>query len=419
MNGVLTFLYKYILSYILVLIEVVLAWLNPKIQERRRGLRYQRQSRSSTLSATSKVAWFHAASMGEFEQLKPVIELLAEQRPDIQRVVTFSSPSGYKNSQTYPYADRILYREDDIPNRMAKQFADIQPSIVIINRYDVWHSMMQCCLDTNVPVVIVNATYPSATLFKSRIGKAIVSWLYSSFDTVIPIREEERCLFASILPPKNVHTALPDTRYDRILHIVHEQKLKQTFQWIRDQSTKPILVCGSTWNHDELMIASLPEELSSRWRIVIVPHEPTEQHIAHLLEMFTDALLLSESTPSTQTSNKPVIVDSVGKLLALYSIADAAYIGGGFGAGVHSVTEAAAYGIPVACGTAIERNLDARQMADKGILRVCTTAHGFNSWLHSLLLEQEIMKSPEAAEYVYNQSGSSTRILEVILRILG
>lgn len=364
---------------------------------------------------------FHAASVGEFEQCKPIIELLKQQHPATEVIVSFSSPSAYKTQQQYKWADAIVYAPFDSSLRVKQFLLITNPDCIVVDRYDLWWNFTRLTKQLQIPIHLINATYPSSLLWKYPFFRTYITLLLNRCTTITPINDYNKQKFNKLLGNTTVlFDALPDSRYDRLssmLNTTLQQQIQQVLpQWFTERFPT-IIVIGSSWKEDEDVILQELQSFQQQFNtigVILVPHEPTPETIQQLLKSITHACILSNPD---QTESNTIIVDSVGKLLMIYSVASAAYIGGGFGAGVHSVTEAAVYGIPVSCGPNIARNLSAIELQQRNGLVVCTTAQEFKTWLQTCVLNESTRQVIGSAnrEYILQQIGSSQKLLERIL----
>ncbi len=389
--------------------------------------------------ANAKRFWFHAASMGEFEQVKPIIELIKSHAPDSQIIVSFFSPSGYEHQKNYPLADAVVYLPLD-SKCAARCFIDaVQPSCAVFARYDLWYNILMALKDRSIPSVLVCATLnENNPLLRFGAGREYLRRVYNSLATIYTAGASETAKFGHLDITASVATSA-DTRFDRIAEQVTLAQAEgtQAFGLSEDffREDDVVLVLGSSWKPDEDCILEamkhLEHPLQERLRLIIAPHEPTEETVIRLREILPQSEYLSvleerlgsavavQQSPPQQTNPQHIIVDSIGKLLRLYALADAAYIGGGFGAGVHSVTEPAGYGIPLASGANIGRARDAIALHDKGALTVFRSVEDAYEWLSMILQSPNICKQQGsiAHEYIHSGLGWSEYIAKTVILV--
>lgn len=378
-----------------------------KLRQRRRN------ERNAILGASNVVASprivFHAASMGELEQVLPIMHILKQRLPQCGIVYSCSSPSGYDHAIKQSCIDAAVYLPVDT-KRMSHAFLDaLRPDLFVINRYDVWPNVVRAA-SQRCPVVLINATYPS--IADSPLLKRWVESFYRCLTHIVAVSRQD-AMRLTALYGKEV-SSLPDTRIDRVLERISTNH--DDVEMLRS-SERPTLILGSSWTEDEdLVIAALKRLGPDKLRLLVVPHEPTENAIARI-ERILDCRRLSTITDAYSGN---VVVDSVGKLLSLYRIADAAFVGGGFGAGVHSTTEPIGYGIPVACGPHIERSRDAQELKSSGLLDVVTTPDQLCTWITSVVLNTTGLQHAKikSRDYVQSRTGSALWYVDLLTSFL-
>ena len=381
---------------------------SPKLRERKRNLSLP--SKTSTGQPSHPRLLFHAASMGELEQVIPLMNEIKKRWPMAHVTYSCTSPSGFHHARRQACIDQVVYLPIDTKQNAQRFISALQPDVVIINRYDVWPNTMRVA-SSHCPVLLINATHPSVAD-----SPLLTSWVrdfYSLFSEIVAVSENDAGKLAQ-LTGKAINS-LPDTRIDRVLERI--QKPDSSVEYLRADTCITIVV-GSSWPEDEeLFVDFVKETGNDTIRLIIVPHEPTEQALQRIEQLLPCTRL---SMASGDTSGH-ILVDSVGKLLALYSIADAAFVGGGFGAGVHSTTEAAAYGIPVACGPRIQRSRDATMLQQVGLVTSVSTCAELHKWAYEQVLDADARQRTRiVANDVFTQrSGSTIRYADIITRYIG
>lgn len=362
--------------------------------------------RALLLTKTSPRVLFHAASMGELEQCVPIMHALHKLVPHTEIFVSSTSPSGHSHARSLPEAACALYQPLDTKRNVSRYLNVVQPDAVVIDRYDVWPNFIAETHRRGVPIHLVNATMPSAAM--NRFLRSWVRGFYRLLSTISAVDPGD-ATYLSELTGMKINT-LPDTRIDRVLERIsapNDRILKLR------RSDLITVVIGSSWPPDEdMMFQSIANINDSRLRLIIVPHEPTEEAVSTIER----ELPMTRLTDATQETRGHIVVDTVGSLLSLYSIADAAFIGGGFGAGVHSVTEPAVHGIPIACGPRTERSRDARALEAAGVLCRVTEPTEATAWLRTIVLDLDTRNKigRYANEFFSQRSGSSERYAQAI-----
>lgn len=366
--------------------------------------------------------WFHSASMGEFEQAKPIIEAIKSKNNNIKIICSFFSPSGYENQKKYKYADFMLYFPIDTKKNDLLFIEKVNPNIVVFVRYEIWANCLHLLKCKSIPTYLICASLP--IILKKNPQHFLKSYYlncYSLFDMIYTISNEEFDLFTKIGVTQNIKSS-NDTRFDRIIQKVNEFKSTPFF----DKSVfigKTVIIAGSSWEPDEDILLKAYNVLKNKYSIILilVPHEPTQKHIGRLIDTGNEFVLLSQIELLKDSSevkelvdgNKIILVDSIGKLLKLYANANIAYIGGAFGAGVHSVTEPAGYGLPLICGSGYNNSPDAENLVKINALQSVASADELICILDNLLNNNELLATIGEKSYQYIQEGKGAS-LEVL-----
>lgn len=364
--------------------------------------------------------WFHVASMGEFEQAKPIIERLKQLNPNTYVFVTFYSPSGYENQKKYVFADEIAYMPIDSAKNAARLINVIRPDKAIFVRYEIWLNHLLELHKRNIPIYLVNASRPRTKLLNSYYKTA-----YRLFEKIFVMMESEMEYFAKICGANRV-AYMPDTRFDRIAERVNANRDKPLFD-SRLFGGNCVLVAGSSWRPDEDILLDAVERINKsggrKISLVLVPHEPTQENLRRLAGKCRSYVLLSELEKNQEkyfdnvaNRGKIVVVDSIGKLLRIYANADIAYVGGAFGVGIHSVTEPAGYGLPIICGKDFSNSPDAVEMEKNGALVSVSNANELRLQLEKLTdySDAYIQMSQKAGNYVSSRLGATDKFIKAI-----
>ncbi len=378
--------------------------LSPKLRLRS-GAEKEALRRAAQTSGKPRIL-FHASSMGELEQVIPIMHELKRRMPNSCIILSCSSPSGYNHALRQPCIDAALYLPVDT-RRNARRFIEAtSPDVFVINRYDVWPNVVKTAV-SRCRVLLINATYPSVA--DSPLLRKWVKKFYRKISSITAVSDSDATKL-SALCDRPIHH-IPDTRVDRVLERI--ASADATTDILRSTG-RPTLLLGSTWPEDEdLLFATLLKIDASRLRLIIVPHEPTEQALKRI-EQHVSCQRLSRIQPPYDGN---VLVDSVGHLLSLYRLADAAYVGGGFGAGVHSTTEPVGYGLPVACGPHIARSRDAQEYHRSVLLSIVSTSAELSSWIQTTVLDRSAREaaSLQSKHYLAQRTGSAHVYAEMIV----
>jgi 3-deoxy-D-manno-octulosonic-acid transferase len=420
------FLYSAVILPSFALLLSIGSLVNRKIRSGIRGRRglYARLTEFSRRAAKAPRMWVHVSSMGEFEQAKPIIEATKRQFPGLVVVVSFFSPSGYENSLRYPHADCVTYLPFDT-NRNAVRFLDIvQPTIALFIRYDIWPNHIWACARRHVPVILVNATMRASSSRRAFGLRRFHHSLFDPMDMILTVSESDARNFDIFKLSRPRITVVGDTRYDR----VEEKAVAARDKKLLPSSIvdgKKIVVAGSCWPEDEEMLLPVMFKLLRHdplLRFVIVPHEPTEDHLEMLEYKLSNTVRSIRFSHLNRFNGEEVIlVDSIGILLPMYASADVAFVGGGFRSNVHNTLEPAVYGIPVVYGPKVENSQEARQLHDAGGGFIVHTRNELYRVLRSVLSDEEQRSAAgaRAGEFVHARAGATASILDALTPYLG
>lgn len=356
------------------------------------------------------VVWFHAASLGEFEQGRPVIEAFRKNYPEYYLLLTFFSPSGYEIRKNYSGADLILYLPADFSSNALFFLDCVNPKMVFFIKYEYWFNFMNELRLRKIPLYVISAIFrPSQHFFKPW-GKWFRKQL-NAVDYFFVQNDESIKLLQSIGFQNAIISG--DTRFDRVCNVVANQ---ESFPLIEKFSEDhKIILAGSSWFPDETLLANIIQQLPDNTRIIIAPHEVDEKRIQEIKNIFPHKTVrLSEAGLGNISLHKILIIDGIGFLSKLYRYADIAYIGGGFGKGIHNILEAAAYGVPVIIGPNYARFKEACDLVrHKGAYTVQNQEDLYK--ICSKLLTDDALwqKSSEiCANYVQEQKGATEIIIK-------
>jgi 3-deoxy-D-manno-octulosonic-acid transferase len=362
----------------------------------------------------------HCASLGEFEQGRPVIEHIRRTAAKTCIIITFFSPSGYEVRKNYKGADFIFYLPLDSP-RSARKFLDmVEPQLVIWVKYEYWYYYLTEIKKRNIPLLLVSGLFRREQLFFKWYG-SMHRRMLKCFTHLFVQTEDSRKLLASIGFSENVRVS-GDTRFDRV---IENAELFQPMQIISDFcGTAPVVVAGSTWQEDEEVLDHFANSYPDV-RFIIAPHEIDQPHLNVIKKLFRKAVFYSslvqqqtDGDAATKNGDAHVlIIDNIGMLSRLYNYATITYVGGAFGNdGVHNMLEAAVYGKPVIIGPVYEKFYEARELVDCGGAFSVENALELEEVLKILLKSShEYEKSCEASRsYVYSHRGAKEMIMNYI-----
>jgi 3-deoxy-D-manno-octulosonic-acid transferase len=316
----------------------------------------------NTIDNSATKVWFHCASLGEFEQCRPLIERYRESFPQHKIVLTFFSPSGYEVQKYYNKADYIFYLPYDSKRNAGRFINLISPKLAVFVKYEFWWHYLYTLNKKNIPAILVSGIFRKNQLFFSSIGKpfSAILHLYNH----LFVQDEDSLQLLASLNITNVQIA-HDTRFDRVLSIAHEPFSLPVLDLFCKNSD--VFIAGSTWHDDEKILAGLFNQslLPAKIKLIIAPHEINSKHIGLLQKHFNNAVLYSNSTAINENS-QVLIIDSIGVLSRLYRYGRWAYVGGGFGNGIHNILEPAVYGLPVFFGPNWKKFNEAKNLLQTG-----------------------------------------------------
>ncbi|WP_018617410.1 3-deoxy-D-manno-octulosonic acid transferase [Segetibacter koreensis] len=359
--------------------------------------------------------WMHCASLGEFEQGRPLIEKIRKECPSYKILLTFFSPSGYEVRKNYNGADYIFYLPMDSRNH-AYTFMEIaKPSLILFVKYEFWYYYLNEAKKRNIPLLLVSGIFRKNQPFFSKYGYFYRASL-SCFTHFFVQNEESLSLLKDIGFRENV-TISGDTRFDRVIEIAQQFEPITSIEEFCNGSD--IIVAGSTWYEDDKILAEYANRKRSV-KFIIAPHNISKQRLGECQRLYKTAVLFSElKTLKASSDINTIIIDNIGMLSRLYKYATITYIGGGFGTdGVHNVLEGAVYGKPVVFGPVYDKFIEAVELVKNGGAVSIGNASALEATFNQLLDKDEkfIDTSRAALNYVYNKKGATGKILEYIYK---
>ena len=368
-----------------------------------------------TSNGKQHTVWMHCASLGEFEQGRPLLDEIRKASPASKLIVTFFSPSGYEQRKDYKGADHVFYLPMDGHNN-AKKFIDlINPSLVLWIKYEYWYYYLTELKSRNIPTLLISATFREDQRFFNKYGTFWLQMLHT-FTHIFLQNSFSAKLLEGINISNNV-TITGDTRFDNVKDIAdHFIEVPHIGQFCNGRQT---IVAGSTWEDDEAIfkhyIKTHPQRL-----LILAPHEVDHENLQDIKKMFPSSMFYSQLVENAESNSIPdasinvLIIDSIGLLSRLYKYCDVAYVGGGFGDnGLHNILEAAVYGKPVIFGPETDKNFEAEEMIEAGGAISIGNALQLEAAINELLDNKVIleMKGKAAYDYVQNSAGGTNKIM--------
>lgn len=358
------------------------------------------------------VAWFHCASLGEFEQGRPLIEKFAAQYPEYRIVLTFFSPSGYEVRKNYGGAHHIFYLPMDCPSH-ARQFLNlVNPQLAVFVKYEFWYNYLTELHRRGIPAISVSAIFRPGQLFFKPYGSFYRN-LLKNFTHIFTQNETS----ARLLQEAGIEqvSVAGDTRFDRVLQTAEAVKTIPVVEAFKGAGA--VFVIGSSWPQDMTVLLPFIQKWATRLKFIIAPHEIHEQEIQGLKTSLGGlALRYSEALAETVADYPVLIIDNIGMLSSLYAYGSFAYVGGAFGKGLHNTLEAAAFGLPLFFGPVYHKFQEAQDLVAQGLaFPIQTTAELEEKFtaVHNSQAQQDSIRQ-QATRYVQSQSGATDKILQRI-----
>ncbi len=391
------------------------SFFNPKAKFWIHGRKNWKSNALDLAAHTGKRLWFHCASLGEFEQARPVIEKIKAENPSSVIILTFFSPSGYGVRKNYESADLITYLPLDTKQN-AKEFIElINPDVALFVKYEFWYHFLNELNQRNIPVIIFSSAFRKEQIFFKWYG-GLFREMLGMFSKIFVQSKQSQDLLSSISIKSEVAS---DTRFDRVHQIAENH---QSFPAIeRFKIGSKLFIAGSTWQKDEdLILQCINNDLLKEYKYILAPHQTDRNRISALRKKIKlRCTLFSELTLLNAAATDVVIVDTIGHLASLYYYAEIAYIGGGFNAGVHNVLEAAVYGMPIIFGPHYHKSLEAIELKKLFAAFDVSSYEEFKNTLASLTegdQRREIFAALKAKQYVKDNLGGTETIVDYVSR---
>ena len=366
----------------------------------------------SKIDRNARYIWFHAASLGEFEQGRPLIERIRKEYPQYKILQTFFSPSGYEVRKNYDGADIVCYLPIDTPAN-AKKFIDlVNPYMVFFVKYEFWHNYLNTLYKRGIPTYSVSSIFRPNQIFFRWYGKGYQQVL-KTFAHLFVQNEESKKLLASI--GVNNTTVVGDTRFDRVLDICAAAKQLPLVQKFKGDALT--FVAGSSWGPDEDIFIKY-FNAHPEMKLIIAPHVVNDGHLKEIeSKLQRSSVRYTKATEENVQQADCLIIDCYGLLSSIYRYGEISYIGGGFGVGIHNVLEAAVYGIPVIFGPNNKKFREAQHLlANKGGFEI----HGYDDFeqlMNKFLTDEAYLKQSgkAAGDYVKGNAGAMEEIMKRVV----
>jgi len=396
-----------------------------KLRRTFRARRNIRERWTETAPRGLRPIWFHVASVGEYEQARPVISALEKNFPDVAVAITFTSPSGYDYAikQERPNGEGNVcfmeYLPLDFQHNARFSLDVLDPRLIVFVKFDLWPNLIWEAARRGIPSLLIDATLSENSYRNSAAGRMFYRAVYPYLERILAISDGDAGRFVECAPSHSGISVIGDTRFDRVA----ERKLNGNGKHIDvDVGDRLVIVAGSTWPKDELhLLPSLARMASERddLYVILAPHEPSISHVAELSAWarsngFESSTLSQSSFSSARTGNRALIVDSVGVLAEMYRYGDIAYIGGAFSTGVHSVIEPAIMGMPVMFGPLHQNSLEAIELLRQDAAFSVSNVEDMTSRLRSLDNGIRDRMGGHARAYVESKLGATDLCMATI-----
>jgi 3-deoxy-D-manno-octulosonic-acid transferase len=364
------------------------------------------------IGSGDKTIWVHCASLGEFEQGRPLIEKIKEKRPEYKILLTFFSPSGYEIRKSWPLADYICYLPADTPAN-ASLFVNIaRPSMALFIKYEFWNNYLSILYKKRIPFYLVSGIFRPEQYFFKWYGKFFRTILKKF--THIFVQDSRSVDLLTEIGITNVsHTG--DTRFDRVNQIAGAAKALPVIE--RFKGSEKIFMAGSSWRPDEEIIAGYVNSFPDRMKWILAPHEIDKNNIERLEKLFKVKVVKYSESVEDSADARVMIIDNIGILSSAYRYAAIAEVGGGFGQGIHNILEPACWGIPVLFGPNHIKFREAADLISANGAFCFKDHHEFAEIVDKLLEDKKMYEaaSKSVSDYIKNNTGATEKIFEMVL----
>ena len=395
---------------------------NEKVRKMWRGEREAFKILKQKVDPNAKYIWFHAASLGEFEQGRPLMERIRKDYPQYKILLTFYSPSGYEVRKNYEGADIICYMPVDTRLNAIRFLRLVRPVMAFFIKYEFWSNFLHILKHRNIPTYSVSSIFREDQVFFKWYGRSYAGVLKCFTRFFVQNEESKRLLEGIGITAVDV---VGDTRFDRVLQIKESAKQLPICEAFRtgvasSQSADvphhdfKVFVAGSSWPPDENIFIPFFNEHKD-WRLLIAPHVIAEEHLKLILSLIKGKKVVryTQTTPEEAAEADVLIIDCFGLLSSMYNYGDVAYIGGGFGVGIHNTLEAAVWNMPVIFGPNNKKFQEAQGLLKSGGGFEINTYEDFSGLMSSLMNDETFLKQAgdKAGTYVAHLAGATDKVL--------
>jgi 3-deoxy-D-manno-octulosonic-acid transferase len=358
---------------------------------------------------TSKRYWFHCASLGEFEQIVPVIEALKAQDDQHSIVITFFSASGYQYRHQYPLADTVLYLPIDTLSNMNQMVKALDADVLVLVKYELWYNLLKACHSNGTDVVMVSAVFRPQQFLFSAFGSFILKQLQQVKHILVQDQSSLDCLIQQGIQQVSIGG---DTRYDRVL--MSQKKAEPNTSIAQFVQEKPCLILGSSWPKEESILLSVMSELQAKgWVCIVAPHDVSADHINNLQKQLQPFLVQLYTDFNSSVKSSVLILNTIGQLANAYQYADLAFVGGGYSNQLHNILEPLTFGVPVVFGPHCAKYREAQMAIETQVAHSIPDAAAFESLLQSNTFnKRQAALSQACLQFIQQHSGATDLVLQ-------
>ena len=370
----------------------------------------------ASLRTEDRVVWMHAASLGEFEQGRPVLEQLRKDYPNLKIALSFYSPSGYEQRKNYATADYVCYLPADTARNAQHWISSLRPDLIVFVKYEFWYFHLQAAFSQNIPTYLIAGAF--------RREQSFFRWYGGMF---LELLRQFRHLHVQTIADQNLLkqygleavTVTGDPRVDQVMSIaeleVHYPRIATFGEGVE------LFIAGSTWPPGETILLSNGQQWRTDWKLLIAPHDISAGHVQQIVDRCPLPPLRYSTEPSAEElrAARILILDTIGMLSRVYRYGSLVYIGGGFGRSIHNTLEPAAYGLPILFGPKHKKFAEAVALSQRGGAFVIENQEDFDQRFEALRNpEARAIASREVAKYLQENRGATERIVADLSKVL-
>ncbi len=370
---------------------------------------------SKSVKVDKPLIWFHCASLGEFEQGKPVMESFKSRHPDWLLLVTFFSPSGYEIQKDFELADFVYYLPIESKGNIKLFIDKFKPKIAVFVKYEFWYDYMDALYKKRIPLVFISASFRTDQIFFKFYGK----WFLKQLQKVEMFFVQNE-LSKKLLENHGISKVeiSGDTRFDRVLNTVKMNEEIAFLDGFKDNHK--VLIFGSAWQEETEFALKLIEKLPPNWKVIFAPHEINSQKISRFISDCSKVCVkFTDLDKSKGSQSKVLVLNTVGHLARMYKYTDVAFVGGGFDDGIHNILEPLAFGVPVFFGKNHYGFDEAQEAMNRGIGFEVNNYEQFESKVLSFMLANSDLDEVQSActTYIINGSGATNKISKLLNKL--